>query len=597
MKDAFFGHFLLSINRELSDEGPTLWVRPSDDDKVIMGINPNFWNEELSKKNHRMGCVKHEVLHVVFKHLTRAQEQAGGRLRYPNHKLFNIAADLVVNQYIESSWLIDGAVKLELFPDLNLRKEMDVSYYYDKLDDFLKEQGGDSALSNQCSNCGQSLPGEGDDGEEGEGSGGGGEGDDGEEGEGSGGGGEGDDGEEGEGSGGSGEGDDGEEGEGSGGGGEGDDGEEGEGSGGDGKCPHCGEDPNQGDGDGQGDGEGQGEGQGTDGGSGSSESWSNLQDGLSQGPGARGGYHGFWGELDKTSDSQKEALEEWVDRQIVNAVNRLDSTDTWGDLPGSLMDYLKEFMKTRKPKVDWRRFLRLFTENSQNTYISNTLKRPSRRYKKIAHWPDGKPMYETKDGIPIKDSKGHFIPIWEPKYPGLKVRQRSSLLVAIDTSGSIRTDEDLPKFFNELYHLQKKQVEILVVEVDEWMQRIYPFPLPEGKIEVKGRGGTDFNELIKYANGEEIDRSGTTQSYQKGHTYSKEAGIVLWEKNRWIKKKSATLRKQIDGIIYFTDGQAATPSVVPKLPILWILAGLDVIDKNSKTFKDLPGQKVIIENE
>ena len=159
MKDAFFGHFLLSINRELSEEGPTLWVRPSDDDKVIMGINPNFWNQELSKKSHRMGCVKHEVLHVVFKHLTRAQEKTGGRLRYPNHKLFNIAADLVVNQYVEPSWLIDGAVKLELFPDLNLRKEMDVSYYYDKLADFLKEQGGERSVSNQCSNCGQSLDG------------------------------------------------------------------------------------------------------------------------------------------------------------------------------------------------------------------------------------------------------------------------------------------------------------------------------------------------------------------------------------------------------------------------------------------------------
>ena len=36
----------------------------------------------------------------------------------------------------------------------------------------------------------------------------------------------------------------------------------------------------------------------------------------------------FWGELDNTSDSQKEALEEWVDRQIVNAVSRLDSTDS-----------------------------------------------------------------------------------------------------------------------------------------------------------------------------------------------------------------------------------------------------------------------------
>ena len=566
MNDPFFGHFLLSINRELSEDGPTLWVRPSDDDKVMMGINPTFWEHDLKRKNYRVGCVKHEVLHVVFKHLIRAQEEVGGRLRYPNHRLFNIAADLVVNQYVEPSWLIDGAVKLELFPDLNLRKEMDVSYYYDKLDDFLKEQEGKLSFSNECSNCGQSL-------NDGESVAGTGESDDGEKGEGLE---ESNDGEEGE----SPE--------------KSNDGREGEGDG-FGKCPHCGEEQKQDDG-GMGDGEGLGEGKGTDGGSGSSQSWSNLQDGLSQGPGSRGGYHGFWGELDNTSDSQKEALEEWVDRQIVNAVSRLDSTDTWGDLPGSLMDYLKEFMKTRKPKVDWRRYLRIFTENSQNTYISNTLKRPSRRYKKIAHWPNGKPMYETKNGLPIKDSNGQFIPIWEPKYPGLKVRQRSSLLVAIDTSGSIRIDEDLPIFFNELYHLQKRQIEILVAEVDEWIQRIYPFPLPEGKIKVKGRGGTDYNELINYANGQEIDRSGVTQSYQEGHTYSKEAGITLWEKNRWVNAKSANLRQQIDGIIYFTDGQAATPSVEPKLPILWILAGDDVIDKNSKSFHGLPGQKVIIED-
>ena len=558
--DAFFGHFLLSINRELSEDGPTLWVRPSDDDKVIMGINPDFWNTELKSTNFRMGCVKHEVLHVVFKHLTRAQEMSGGRRIYSNHKLFNIAADLVVNQYVKPSWLIKGAVKLESFPDLNLRKEMDVSYYYNKLEDFFKEQGGESALASQCPSCGQDLG-------EGEGEGGSGGEEEGDE--------EGD-------SGGSG----GEE--------EGDEGGDSTSSEGEGKCPHCGEDIEQGGGDGQGD--GKGEGDGKDGGSGSSESWSNLQDGLSQGPGARGGYHGFWGELDQTSESQKEVLEEWVDRQIVNAVNRLDSTNTWGDLPGSLTDYLKEFMKTRKPKVDWRRSLRLFTENSQNTYISNTLKRPSRRYKKISHWPDGSPMYESKDGVPVKDENGNFIPVWEPKYPGLKVRQRSSLLVALDTSGSIRTDEDLPKFFNEMYHLQKKEVEILVVEIDEWIQRIYPFPLPEGKIDVKGRGGTDFNELIKYANGEEIDRSGKTKSYQKGHTYSKGAGITVWEKGEWVSKKSIKLKKQIDGIVYFTDGQAATPFEVSKLPILWVLAGSDIIDENSKAYENLPGQKVKIED-
>ncbi|RZD33698.1 MAG: hypothetical protein CXT75_11240, partial [Methanobacteriota archaeon] len=171
--DPFFGHFLLSLNRELSEEGPTLWVRPSDDDKVIMGINPDFWSTELKSKNFRMGCVKHEVLHVVFKHLTRAQEMSGGRRIYSNHKLFNIAADLVVNQYVKSSWLIKGAVNLESFPDLNLRKEMDVSYYYNKLEDFLEEQGGEPASVSQCPSCGQELG-----SEEGESGGsGGGEGD------------------------------------------------------------------------------------------------------------------------------------------------------------------------------------------------------------------------------------------------------------------------------------------------------------------------------------------------------------------------------------------------------------------------------------
>ena len=126
--------------------------------------------------------------------------------------------------------------------------------------------------------------------------------------------------------------------------------------------------------------------------------------------------------------------------------------------------------------------------------------------------------------------------------------------------------------------------------------RIYPSLYQKEKLKLKEEGGTDYNELINYANGQEIDHSGATQSYQEGHTYSKEAGITIWENNRWVNAKSANLRHQIDGIIYFTDGQAATPTVEPKLPILWILTGEDVIDKNSKSFQELPGQKAIIEN-
>ncbi len=61
-------------------------------------------------------------------------------------------------------------------------------------------------------------------------------------------------------------------------------------------------------------------------------------------------------------------------------------------------------------------------------------------------------------------------------------------------------------------------------------------------------------------------------------------------------KESIKLDKQIDGIVYFTDGQAATPFEESKLPLLWILAGIGVIDENSKSYNDLPGQKVKIED-
>jgi hypothetical protein len=460
-------------------------------------------------------------------------------------KLFNIAADLVVNQYIKQNWLIKDAVTLNTFPDLKLHKEMDVGYYYDKLQDFYKDQMG------QLPPIQMSMPsletGGGKDTGEGE-----------EDSEGTG---------EGEGE---------KDGEGT---GEGEGEEDGEGTG-EGEGEEDGEDAGEGDGKGAGTGDG-------DGGM-PSESWDNLSGMMSQAPGSRGGYHGFWGDMGQRSDAEREVLEDWVDRQIVNAVNRLDSTDTWGELPGSLIEYLKTFMESRKPKVDWRRNLRLFAENSQQTYATNTMKKPSRRYKKIALWPDGSPMYEMKDREFMKDQFGNYIPVWEPKFPGLKIRQKTHILVGIDTSGSLNVDDDLPMVFNELYHLAKREVEITVVEIDEWIQRIYPFPHPEAVPEVKGRGGTDFNELLKYANGEEIDRSG--EMHGRSHQ-----GIQVWRGRGWVEEISVRLRNPVDGIVYFTDGQAATPTEAVKVPILWVVGGKEALSSTEERFEKLPGQKVIVE--
>ena len=69
-------------------------------------INPDFFGD-LSEP-HQQGLLKHELLHIAFGHIVLAD-------RYPNKKLFNIAADIEINQYIAEhmcSKEVLGGIKL-----------------------------------------------------------------------------------------------------------------------------------------------------------------------------------------------------------------------------------------------------------------------------------------------------------------------------------------------------------------------------------------------------------------------------------------------------------------------------------------------------
>ena len=49
-------------------------------------------------------------------------------------EIYNIAADIVVNQYIGQNWkLPENAVTIEFFPDFNLDFLENVEYYYKEL--------------------------------------------------------------------------------------------------------------------------------------------------------------------------------------------------------------------------------------------------------------------------------------------------------------------------------------------------------------------------------------------------------------------------------------------------------------------------------
>jgi predicted metal-dependent peptidase len=98
-------------------------------------VNPGFFMDELTT-NERVAVIKHEALHLVFRHLYRKLPRGG------EPRLFNIAADLVVNQHIAPWPVPKNAATLKLFPDLDLKPDQSLDWYYARLAPLLEEMRG-----------------------------------------------------------------------------------------------------------------------------------------------------------------------------------------------------------------------------------------------------------------------------------------------------------------------------------------------------------------------------------------------------------------------------------------------------------------------
>ena len=123
LREPFYAHLLASMPREVSQRVETAAVA-WDGSQVRLVVNPRFFST-LASEDERVAVLKHEVLHVVFRHVFR---QAGR-----NPQLENIAADLVVNQLVAPWPLPATAVTLKSFPDLDLEPNRSVEYYYERL--------------------------------------------------------------------------------------------------------------------------------------------------------------------------------------------------------------------------------------------------------------------------------------------------------------------------------------------------------------------------------------------------------------------------------------------------------------------------------
>jgi len=123
LKEPYYGFFLLMLHKSWSDQLPTAGVCKNGINFQLM-INEKFWTD-LSE-DHKLGLLKHELLHIAFQHLTTFT-------MFSDKKMANIAMDMEINQYIDGHWLPEGGIDINDYEDLNLDRRAGSRYYYDKL--------------------------------------------------------------------------------------------------------------------------------------------------------------------------------------------------------------------------------------------------------------------------------------------------------------------------------------------------------------------------------------------------------------------------------------------------------------------------------
>lgn len=87
-KEPFYAHFLQNMRRIVTFDCPTMGVNITDG--LNLYINPKFFSSLTFPQ--RVAVLKHEVLHIVHKHLVRIEKH--------DHMVFNIASDMAINQFI-----------------------------------------------------------------------------------------------------------------------------------------------------------------------------------------------------------------------------------------------------------------------------------------------------------------------------------------------------------------------------------------------------------------------------------------------------------------------------------------------------------------
>lgn len=185
--------------------------------------------------------------------------------------------------------------------------------------------------------------------------------------------------------------------------------------------------------------------------------------------------------------------------EINTVITECEASDQWGSLPMSLISTI---VASTKSTIDYRKVLFGFRASILSSKRNLTRMRPNRR-----------------SGF---------------QNMGSTYRLSTRLLVAFDVSCSIG-DDDLENFYGVVNKFFKYGIEhIDCVQFDCSLGEVKPMHKTIKRVQITGRGGTDFQPVFDY----------TTNHM-----------------------------KEYDGLIIFTDGLALKPQIKKefRIPVLWVL--------------------------
>ena len=127
IQEPFWGSMASMLHKKLDENITALSLDISDDFRWTLSINPHFWQTTKRSETQQQGLIKHQLLHLLFRHPQSMSH-------FADALYFNMAADLVVNQFLLPAQFHEQDFSLQKLPPKyrNLAYR-DVGFYYDLL--------------------------------------------------------------------------------------------------------------------------------------------------------------------------------------------------------------------------------------------------------------------------------------------------------------------------------------------------------------------------------------------------------------------------------------------------------------------------------